>query len=385
MRVASFSSEKQNFFSCPPQFCRTRSKTTPRCFTTRPSDSPVSSLDLRAPLLPRLPMGFKFSNFIGDPFAMTTVSFGFALWVVALGGAAAALAAQSNLDYKFPQFSWWGIVYQFFIILIVMLLYLNNNIELYKFTLVGLVLVAFVYTTNTTNALIYLGYTPFTVCAAGTILLLILNIVWIIYFGGHPESPTNQYIDLFSIKSHVANIPQSDSHGPVRHEHKVAGDDDDYDYKRYVLPVNLPNLQLTTHFQDNNLRQSQLTNKAAGPALQAPTGGAAGYMLLLQLNGLENFSSSDVHNRDLTNNTLLNKRTTGTTYGENTGTISLIPFRYKARALYLYDANPDDINEISFVKDEILEVDDIDGKWWQARKANGQVGICPSNYVKLID
>lgn len=304
---------------------------------------------------------------------MTTVLFGFLLWIVAVVGAA-------TLDQsKFPQFSWWGVMYEFGVVVVVFALYLNNNIELYKFTLVGLVLVAFVYTTNTTNSLIYSGNGPNLACALGCILLSILNVVWIVYFGGHPESPTNQLIDSFSLKNHhSATLAPSLEPQALGHEPKIRGDDDDYDYKRYVSPVNLPNLQLTTHFQDNNLRQLQLTNKAQGT-------NNTGYMLSLQLNGLENFSSSDVHNRDLTNNTSLNKRTTGTTYGENTGTILSIPFRYKAKALYSYDANPDDINEISFVKDEILEVDDIDGKWWQARKANGQVGICPSNYVKLID
>ena len=37
-------------------------------------------------------------------------------------------------------------------------------------------------------------------------------------------------------------------------------------------------------------------------------------------------------------------------------------------------ASPDDPNEISFAKGELLDILDKNGKWWQARKADGTVG-----------
>ena len=57
----------------------------------------------------------------------------------------------------------------------------------------------------------------------------------------------------------------------------------------------------------------------------------------------------------------------------------------QARCLYAYTASPEDPNEVSFVKNEILLVVDSAGKWWRVRKQHGQgEGIAPSNYLTMI-
>ncbi|KAI8976485.1 hypothetical protein BDB01DRAFT_853127 [Pilobolus umbonatus] len=59
---------------------------------------------------------------------------------------------------------------------------------------------------------------------------------------------------------------------------------------------------------------------------------------------------------------------------------TLSPPKIMATALHPYQANQEDPNELSFSKDEVVEILNKSGNWWQAKKSDGTIGIVPSNY-----
>ncbi|KAH8995954.1 hypothetical protein EDB92DRAFT_109361 [Lactarius akahatsu] len=61
------------------------------------------------------------------------------------------------------------------------------------------------------------------------------------------------------------------------------------------------------------------------------------------------------------------------------------PARYKAKALYPYTASPDHPNDISFSEGEILDIIEMDGDWWEVRKEDSTLGTAPSNFLRITE
>ena len=62
------------------------------------------------------------------------------------------------------------------------------------------------------------------------------------------------------------------------------------------------------------------------------------------------------------------------------------PVLHKVKTLYHFD--PKNAEELSFKKDEILDIiekPEDDPEWWVARKQDGSTGLVPSNYITNID
>lgn len=166
--------------------------------------------------------------------------------------------------------------------------------------------------------------------------------MWIFYFGSAPHAKARAYIDSFALTKESQTRPHTMQTGFSQRPHTAAS--------QQPAPQMYTSAQLASGFENpspvggfnNNIGRNS-------GAMQGFGGGATG----AKQPGQDEIAQPT-------------------------------EYPYRAKAIYSYEANPDDANEISFSKHEILEVSDVSGRWWQARKDDGNTGIAPSNYLILL-
>ncbi|KAH8588102.1 high osmolarity signaling protein sho1 [Bisporella sp. PMI_857] len=292
----------------------------------------------------------SMDNILGDPFALATISIAILAWFIAFVGSAIATAEQQTPP--FPNYSWFGIAYMLCVIIGVFVVVASDTTQTYHVAIVGFLACGLVLTSSSVNSLIYSSNGSKEATAAGHILLSMVNIVWIFYFGSTPSAVPRAYLDSFALhKDHRA------SSNP-RGMSTVGG----YGGRPETSTSNVPP-QMYTSAQLGGFETSS-------PVAGFPAG--------------ERNSSQP---RFGASSTPTGLNTTGGPISSDPAPGEVVvptEYPYRAKAIYSYEANPDDANEISFSKHEILEVSDVSGRWWQAKKENGDTGIAPSNYLILL-
>ncbi|EEP78825.1 conserved hypothetical protein [Uncinocarpus reesii 1704] len=279
----------------------------------------------------------RLDNLFGDPFALASVSISLLAWLIAF-----VSAIISSIRDSFPPIYWWNLVYMFLCIVGIAYVMATATTHIYSTAVVGYVSAGFAFTTFAADGLLKKQSGSNEAAGAGFILLSIVNVVWIFYFGSSPQSRSRHYIDSFAMHKEqpsYLNPSQMSNHYNNRPDTTVS-----------TQPP-----QMYTSAQLNGFETSSPYGAPPGPS------GASG------------IGNSQVNLAGTSSN------------GEAPNEVSPpTEYPYKAKAIYAYEANPDDANEISFTKNEILEVSDVSGRWWQAKKATGETGIAPSNYLILL-
>ncbi|KAF1838239.1 hypothetical protein BDW02DRAFT_489573 [Decorospora gaudefroyi] len=293
--------------------------------------------------------GFSLGRIIGHPFALATISIGILAWVIAF-----VSSIISAIHGGFPNFAWWTLVFMFFCILGVTVTVASGAERTYHVAIVGFLAAGLVFTTSSVNSLVYSPIAPFEAAAAGYILLSMIavsqqrkaHIVWIFYYGSQPQASHRAFVDSYALHKEQ---PGSRSSRPISNGY-----------------TNRPETQVA-----NVAPQMYTSAQLNGFETSSPVSGYPGGPI-----GVNGRNSSAPHFGG-TNNVQ-------TPTNDEPQQDASIEYPYRAKAIYSYEANPDDANEISFQKHDILEVSDVSGRWWQAKKPNGETGIAPSNYLILL-
>ncbi|CCE65202.1 hypothetical protein TPHA_0K00680 [Tetrapisispora phaffii CBS 4417] len=333
---------------------------------------------------------FRLSNFFGDPFAISSVSIATIAWIITIAGAIASAADSES----FPRFTWWGIAYQIMMNFVIFIIYCYDLIGYYKTFLAAASAVSFIYNTNSATNLVYSSGPRKAASSAGVILLSIVNLIWVFYFGSDNASPTNRWVDSFSLRgirpsAYELALIRSIRRRTVLNNERMSSNDVYNNIQDNLSDNNLGYIDKTNQYMSSHdltgLESTNLDNPSVIIPYNDNPADDSNNVLPAVYHDLENYPNNENVDTFITDSSNGN---TETTMGDTLDLYSDIgteSFPYTAKALYSYQADDADGYEISFEQGEILKVSDIEGRWWKSKRENGQVGIIPSNYVQLIE
>ncbi|CAA7268034.1 unnamed protein product [Cyclocybe aegerita] len=285
---------------------------------------------------------------------------------------------------------WFAIFLQLFLILGVLYTLATDSISMHRTQISIFGAVSIVFAVEGTTLGIFASVGSLNAMGAGWLILSIVDILWVLYFTSEEDSLA---LHIFNMLGTGGLTPpsrrrrtrtQSSMHGMQSNGYQTnygsgggIGSHDGYDSKLGGNPYGSPNpatLRNQNSFGgslNDNMRSMTGTGGPGSIHNQTSVGGGG------SIGGADNGPSSPLM--------------AGVGAGNSPQATSNEPaaqpaesYLYKAKAMYAYTANPEDPNEISFIKGEILDIVDKQGKWWQAKKADGQTGIAPSNYLQII-
>ncbi|KIK70556.1 hypothetical protein GYMLUDRAFT_149058 [Collybiopsis luxurians FD-317 M1] len=286
---------------------------------------------------------------------------------------------------------WFAILLQLALILGVLYTLASDSIAMHRFQISVFGAVAIVFAVDGVEAGIFTGVGARDAMSVGWLILAMVNIVWVLYFTSEEDSLA---LHLFNSMGTGGLTPPSrrrrtraasmhnvnNGYGNYASGGGIGSHDIPYNGKigsgigsgSLASPVGMGNAAVRSQNSFGPTNDAATRSLGGGSVANAPNGSGGG-----SIHGADNGPNSP-------NSPLMAGVGAGGGTIEPGTDINSESFTYKAKALYAYTQSPDDPNEISFAKGEILDIVDKQGKWWQAKKADGSVGIAPSNYLQII-
>ncbi|ORY27677.1 hypothetical protein BCR39DRAFT_224863 [Naematelia encephala] len=275
---------------------------------------------------------FDLGHVVRHPLFLVTFIIAVPAWIIAFAGQCAAEAKFGRNTDGTPavRYLWYSIWIQLACIIHLFLATCTDGLAVHRFQLAVVLVIAEVFAVFGTEY-IFTSEGAFIAVGVGSLLLAMVDLVWILYL-------TSEEDTLFY------NVLNAGGNGG-----------------------------LSSHSR----RQARRDSAAAFAGGETGIGNVSGYQSTPRING-----SYSMGYAPAATDTTPQKNVTS--YDHATPPVSDEQYKHRAKAMYAYSASPDDPNEVSFAKGDILEVMDNTGKWYQVRTPSGQTGIAPSNYLSPL-
>jgi len=149
---------------------------------------------------------FSLGNIFGDPFPLATLGIAFSGWMIAF-----VSSIISDVQGDYPNYCWWSLAFMLLCIVSVFVTVAMDSVHTYRVALVGLFSAGLVFTTSSVNSLIYYSDAAKEAAAAGFILLSMVSMVWIFYYGSEPTASHRRTLDSFALHKEGDRLAAADT------------------------------------------------------------------------------------------------------------------------------------------------------------------------------